>query len=142
MCDYLDNYKKIVTVEDILAGKVKLVKDFKINDHNALIERFKQANLFSKQLSNAHLENIAKYFLELPSRIGHALLSQRNLQRRRSKGGRWKHQFPVLPEHREDLYQRICYLYPHGKEISRRMPHKSLVRGAGTLFLTTLPPQT
>ena len=69
MCDYLDNYKKIVTVEDILAGKVKLVKDFKINDHNALIERFKQADLFSAPLPQNHLENIAKYFLELPSEL-------------------------------------------------------------------------
>lgn len=69
MCDYLDNYKKIVTVEDILAGKVKLVKDFKINDHNALIERFKQADLFSQEVPAKHLENIAKYFLELPSEL-------------------------------------------------------------------------
>tara|TARA_R100000081_G_scaffold91208_1_gene68409 strand:+ start:270 stop:1364 length:1095 start_codon:yes stop_codon:yes gene_type:complete len=69
MCDYLDNYKKIVTVEDILAGKVDLVKDFKINDHNALIERFKQANLFGDELSQEHLENISKYFLTLPSEI-------------------------------------------------------------------------
>ena len=69
MCDYLDNYKKIVTVEDILNGKIKMVKDFKINDHNALIERFKQADLFSEDLSDTHLENIAKYFLELPSEL-------------------------------------------------------------------------
>jgi len=69
MCDYLDNYKKIVTVEDILAGKIKLVKDFKINDHNALIERFKQANMFGEELSQEHLENISKYFLKLPSEI-------------------------------------------------------------------------
>lgn len=69
MVDYLDNYKKIVLVEDILAGKINLVKDFKINDHNALIERFKQADLFSSVLSDKHLENVAKYFLELPSEI-------------------------------------------------------------------------
>ena len=69
MCDYLDNYKKIVTVEDILEGKIKLVKDFKINDHNALIERFKQAKTFDEVLSKKHLENVAKYFLKLPSEL-------------------------------------------------------------------------
>jgi len=67
--DYLDNYKKIVTVEDILAGKVNMTKDFKINDHNALIERFKQAQVFNEVLSDKHLTNIAKYFMTMPSEI-------------------------------------------------------------------------
>ena len=69
MCDYLDNYKKIVTVEDILAGKIKLVDDFKINDHNALIERFKQQNVFNEVLPAEQLKNVAKYFLKLPSEL-------------------------------------------------------------------------
>ena len=69
LIDYLDNYKKIVTVEDILAGKINLVKDFKINDHNALIERFKQARLFDSELDRKELKNIARYFLELPSEL-------------------------------------------------------------------------
>ena len=46
MCDYLDNYKKIVTVEDILAGKIKLVDDFKINDHNASYRTFQATKCF------------------------------------------------------------------------------------------------
>ena len=69
LCDYLDNYKKIVTVEDILNGKVELTKDFKINDHNALIERFKQARLFDEELPQDQLRNIAQYFLVLPSEL-------------------------------------------------------------------------
>ena len=69
MCDYLDNYKKIVTVEDILTGKIKLVDDFKINDHNALIERFKQQNVFNEVLPAEQLKNVAKYFLKLPSEL-------------------------------------------------------------------------
>jgi len=39
LVDYVNKYQKIVTVENILDGKHKLTKDFKINDHNALIER-------------------------------------------------------------------------------------------------------
>ena len=69
MCDYLDNYKKIVTVEDILAGKVNLTNEFKINDHNALIERFKQARLFDNELPVVQLKNVAKYFMKLPSEL-------------------------------------------------------------------------
>ena len=69
MVDYLDNYKKIVTVEDILNGKIDLVNDFKINDHNALIERFKQQDLFSSVLSSEHLENVSRYFMKLPSEL-------------------------------------------------------------------------
>ena len=61
MCDYLDNYK-IVTVEDILAGKIKLVDDFKINDHNALIERFKQQNVFNEALPAEQLEERGEVF--------------------------------------------------------------------------------
>jgi hypothetical protein len=69
MCDYLDNYKKIVTVEDILAGKVNLTNEFKINDHNALIERFKQAHLFDNELPVPQLKNVARYFMKLPSEL-------------------------------------------------------------------------
>jgi len=68
-CDYLDNYKKIVTVEDILQGKIKLTKDFNINDHSALIERFKQSKMFDAKIPQDQMENIGKYFYQLPSEL-------------------------------------------------------------------------
>ena len=74
--DYLDNYKKIVTVEDILAGKIKLTKDFKVNDHSALVERFKQSKIFDSELSEDHLTNVAKYFLTMPSEIAMHFFTQ------------------------------------------------------------------
>jgi len=69
--DFVANYKKIVTVENILdEGKVELCKEFKINDHNALIEKFKQSKCFDKKLTPAQLKNVAEYMVTLPSEIG------------------------------------------------------------------------
>ena len=69
--DYVANYTKIVTVENILdEGKLELCKDFKINDHNALIEKFKQSKCFDEKLTKAQLKNVAEYMVTLPSEIG------------------------------------------------------------------------
>jgi len=69
--DFVANYKKIVTVENILdEGKLELTKDFKINDHNALIEKFKQSKCFDDKLSTDQLKNVAEYMVTLPSEIG------------------------------------------------------------------------
>ena len=69
--DFVSNYKTIVTVEDILEdGKIELTKDFKINDHNALIEKFKQSKCFDQKLSKEQLKNVAEYMITLPSEIG------------------------------------------------------------------------
>ena len=70
LVDYVKNYNKIVTVEDILEGKHKLTKDFKINDHNALIERFKQSKVFDRELDSTEVVNVAEYFVTLPSELG------------------------------------------------------------------------
>jgi len=70
LVDYSKNYNKIVAVEDILEGKIELTKDFKINDHNALIERFKQSKVFDRQLDDTELVNVAEYFVTLPSELG------------------------------------------------------------------------
>jgi hypothetical protein len=69
--DFVSNYKKIVTVENILdEGKLELTKDFKINDHNALIEKFKQSKCFDEKLTTEQLRNVAEYMVTLPSEIG------------------------------------------------------------------------
>lgn len=69
--DFVSNYKTIVTVENILdEGKIELTKDFKINDHNALIEKFKQSKCFDQKLSKEQLKNVAEYMITLPSEIG------------------------------------------------------------------------
>jgi hypothetical protein len=48
--DFIKNYERQVTVEDILDdGKLELTKDWKINDHNALIEKMKAKESFGEK---------------------------------------------------------------------------------------------
>ena len=70
LVDYVKNYNKIVTVEEILEGKHALTSKFTINDHNALIERFKQSKCFDRELTGEELVNVAEYFVTLPSELG------------------------------------------------------------------------
>jgi len=72
--DYVKNYCKVVTPEDILdKGLIKLTKKFKINDHNSLIEKFKAKKSFDSKLSASQLQNLAEYFTTLPSEIAMTL---------------------------------------------------------------------
>jgi len=68
--DFLSNYEKIVTVEDILVeGKVELTKDFGINDHNSLVEKMEAEDIFSEVLPKEQIQNLANYFITLPSEV-------------------------------------------------------------------------
>ena len=68
--DFVDNYKSIVTPEDIIDdGKHDLVVDFKINDHNALIESMVQQKCFDAELDENQRVNIATYMVQLPSEL-------------------------------------------------------------------------
>ena len=64
-------HNPIWTVEDILNGKADIAKDFKFNNHGALIERFKSfqngESPFVNKLSQECLNNVAEYFMRLPS---------------------------------------------------------------------------
>ena len=72
--DYVKNYCKVVTPEDILdKGNIKLTKKFKINDHNSLIEKFKAKKCFDDKLEQSQLQNLAEYFTTLPSEIAMTL---------------------------------------------------------------------
>ena len=68
--DFLDKYDRQVTIEDLLDdGKFNKIKGWKINDHNAMVEKMKAKNIFAERLSDTRLDNLAKYFLQLPSEI-------------------------------------------------------------------------
>jgi len=72
--DFMKNYKRQVTVENIIdEGKIELTKDWKINDHNALIEKMKAKQSFAGKLSKEQLQNLANYFVSLPSEIAMSL---------------------------------------------------------------------
>ena len=72
--DFMKNYERQVTVENIIdEGKIELTKDWKINDHNALIEKFKAKGTFDDKLEDNQLQNVANYFVSLPSEIAMSL---------------------------------------------------------------------
>lgn len=68
--DFLKNYDRQVTVEMLLnEGKFELTKDWVINDHNAMVEKMKAKEVFNDKLEDNQIENLAKYFVSLPSEI-------------------------------------------------------------------------
>ena len=68
--DFMKNYERQVSVSDILDdGKLELTENWKINDHNAMIEKMKAKNAFDGKLTEDQLQNLANYFVSLPSEI-------------------------------------------------------------------------
>ena len=74
--DFVANYDRQVTVEDILVhGKLSMVADFGINDHTALIDKFEAAASFAEELPQSQIDNLARYFIKLPSEVAMKLWS-------------------------------------------------------------------
>ena len=68
--DFVDNYERQVTVEDILDdGKIELTADFGINEHAALITKMEQSKDFQEKLSEERVQNLANYYITLPSEV-------------------------------------------------------------------------
>ena len=60
--DFVENYNKMVTVDDILAGrKGNLVKDFKVNDSNAMIDKIAESEIIKNGLDEDQVKNLAKF---------------------------------------------------------------------------------
>ena len=69
--DFVDNYERQVTIENILdEGKIQLTERFGINDHNALVEKMEAKEIFTAPLSEERVENLARYFMVVPSEVG------------------------------------------------------------------------
>ena len=69
--DFVENYERVVTVEDILVkGKIKKTKGFSINDHSAMVEKMEHEKIFAEELPQKQIQNLAKYFVTLPSEVG------------------------------------------------------------------------
>ena len=74
--DFVANYDRQVTVEDILVkGDFSKVGDFGINDHTALIDKFEGAESFKDELPQSQINNLARYFVMLPSEVAMKLWS-------------------------------------------------------------------
>ena len=68
--NFLKDYDRQVSIEDLLDdGKFDLITKWKINDHNAMVEKMKSKDIFASRLSDTRLDNLAKYFVLLPSEI-------------------------------------------------------------------------
>jgi alkaline phosphatase D len=69
--DFVDNYERQVTIENILdEGKIHLTDRFGINDHNAIVEKMEAKDIFTAPLSEERVENLARYFMVVPSEVG------------------------------------------------------------------------
>jgi hypothetical protein len=66
--DFIKNYERQVTVEDVLdKGNIDKTSAFDINEHNALIEKMEAKDIFSEKLEASKIQNLANYFVSLPS---------------------------------------------------------------------------
>ena len=74
--DFVQNYDRQVTIEDILDhGNFHKVADFGINDHTALIDKFEASEVFKAELEQDKMDNLARYFISLPSEVAMKLWS-------------------------------------------------------------------
>lgn len=70
LADFIKNYNKLVTVEDVIVnGKLDLTENFGINDHTALVEKMSTDGTFNEVLKKKELKNLAAYFKTLPSEV-------------------------------------------------------------------------
>jgi len=79
--DFCKNYKKQVTVEDIIVrGNFKIAKTLEINQHMALIDKFQEYDVFKKPMSefdkdgaptsnHKEMNNLAQYVLLVPHEL-------------------------------------------------------------------------
>jgi len=66
--DFAQNYERQVTLEMILDdGQVSKTADFGINEHCALIEKMEASDTFKDSLEDNQIQNLADYFVMLPS---------------------------------------------------------------------------
>jgi len=74
--DFVANYERMVTLEDILDhGKVALTADFGINDHLALVEKLEASALLESPLTSSQIQNLADWFVTLPSEVAMKLFA-------------------------------------------------------------------
>ena len=68
--DFVQNYERQVSVEDILRdGKFERIENFGINDNLALIEKMEASNVFESAMDDVQIKNLATYFTKLPSEL-------------------------------------------------------------------------
>jgi hypothetical protein len=75
--DFVQNYNKQITVDDLLTGKVlKIVGKMDVNKHNQLIEKLSDSNKLLTLLTNEQVDNLAEYFAHIPSEVAMLLFKK------------------------------------------------------------------
>lgn len=73
--DYVRKYKKDVKPKDIIEdGKIELTKEFDINEHLDMVERFVSEGWFKSSLEKEKVDNLIEYYITLPSEIAVKML--------------------------------------------------------------------
>ena len=68
--DFIQNYDRQVSTDDILIkGDFSKLADFGINDHTAIIDKFEAEETFKEELEQDQIDNLARYFIMLPSEV-------------------------------------------------------------------------
>ena len=68
--DFIQNYDRQVSTDDILIkGDFSKLADFGINDHTAIIDKFEAEETFKDELPQDQVDNLARYFIMLPSEV-------------------------------------------------------------------------
>jgi hypothetical protein len=68
--DFVENYAWQVSIQDILGrGEIDKTTKWGINDHSAMIEKFEAAETFTEELTDDQIQNLANYFVTLPSEV-------------------------------------------------------------------------
>jgi hypothetical protein len=66
--DFVEKYDRQVTPEDVIVnGKIEKTAKFGIIEHCALIDKIESKGLLANKLPKDQLENLARYFVSLPS---------------------------------------------------------------------------
>jgi len=66
--DYAKNYERVVSVEQLLNGeRVEALAAMSLNEHCAMIEKLEAEEICKAEFSEAHISNLASYFVSLPS---------------------------------------------------------------------------
>jgi len=66
--DFAKNYERVVTVEQLLKGeRVEALAAFSLNEHCAMVEKLEAEDVCKEKLSSDQIENLAEYFISLPS---------------------------------------------------------------------------
>ena len=68
--DFTEKYERQVTWQNIVVeGDIAKTAEFGINDHSALVEKMEAAGVFTNELPEDQITNVASYFMTLPSEV-------------------------------------------------------------------------